>query len=190
MEPAPHGLCSLARYVVTDGSKAMFGHRVKQSGFALLLTLLILSAGCMRIPPTHVTQFLEQMGYRVLSYEGQAEQYQLTKARLTSLPYMIYWGLQTVDPASLLGKTVTVEQYLVTNHPLDQWTPDNSGPGAGKSTVYVFVIDHQPIGGTSYPATDDALGGGYWSLDGRTLEEVHQIKDFPAWKEAWMKRFQ
>jgi len=75
------------------------------------------------LPARAAVTFLEQKGYRVLSYEGTIETYQLTKARLLTIPDMIYWGLQTVDPAPYLGKTVEVEKYIVTNHPLDTGPP-------------------------------------------------------------------
>jgi hypothetical protein len=142
------------------------------------------------LPVRAAVAFLEQKGYRVQSYEGTVETYQLTKARLLTMPYMIYWGLQTVDPMLYLGKTVEVEKYIVTNHPLDSWTASGKpAAGAGKTAVFVFLIENQPIGGTSYPVTDAPLAGGYWSLDGRTLEEV-QGTSYQAWLEAWNKRFQ
>jgi len=50
------------------------------------------------------------------------------------------------------------------------------------------VIENQPIGGTSFPVTNEPLAWGYWSLDGRTLEEV-QGTSYQAWLETWNKRF-
>ena len=91
-----------------------------------------------------------------------------------------------------MRRNINVE-YLVTNHPLDTWTSGSTtGPSKGAvfSAPFVFVIEKQPIGGMPLPVTDEALTGGYWSLDGRILQEVQQISDFQAWQAAWIKRFQ
>lgn len=114
--------------------------------------------------------YLENKGYQIVSYEGRAESYELTKQKIISLPYMIYWGLQPVDPSKYFGKTINVEKFIVKNHPLTQGE-----------------VDGQPIGGTSYPHGDTS-DGGYWSVDGKTLEEL-QSKPFQDWREEWVKKY-
>ncbi len=114
--------------------------------------------------------YVESKGYQIVSYEGRVESYELTKQKIVSLPYMMYWGLQLVDPSKYFDKTINVEKFIVKNHPLSK----------GKVDVYVYEVDGQPIGGTSYPNGDRSYGG-YWSLDGKTLEEL-QPKSFQDWR--------
>lgn len=121
--------------------------------------------------------YLVNKDYQIVSYEGRAESYELTKQKIISLPYMIYWGLQPVDPSRYVGKTINVEKFIVKNHPLTQ----------GKVDTYVYEVDGQPIGGTSYPHGDTS-DGGYWSIDGKTLEEL-QSKPFQDWSEEWVKKY-
>ncbi|MFD1179458.1 hypothetical protein ACFQ3W_24620 [Paenibacillus puldeungensis] len=121
--------------------------------------------------------YLENKGFQVVSYEGLAESYELTKQKIVTLPYMIYWGLQLGDPSQYFGKTVNVEKFIVKNHPLSQ----------GKVDVYVYEVNGLPIGGTSYPHGDTS-DGGYWSLEGKTLEEL-QTKSFQDWQKNWINKY-
>ncbi|WP_312112929.1 hypothetical protein [Brevibacillus reuszeri] len=121
--------------------------------------------------------FLENRGYQVISYEGLAETYELTKEKITELPYIMYWGLQSVEPALYFSKTINVEKFLVKNHPLSK----------GEVDVYVYEVDGQPIGGTSFPH-GEKLAGGFWSLDGKTLEEL-QTKSFQDWRTDWINKY-
>ncbi|MBD2869060.1 hypothetical protein IDH41_10755 [Paenibacillus sp. IB182493] len=120
---------------------------------------------------------LEAKDYKVNSYEGVAHSYTLTKEKLTELPYMMYWGLQSVDPLNYVGKEIIIDKFVVEDHPLAK----------GKVEVYVYSSEGQPFGGTSVPyrRRDD---GGYWSMDGKTLEEI-QPKSFQEWQKAWMARY-
>ncbi|MBM7564546.1 hypothetical protein [Paenibacillus sacheonensis] len=124
-------------------------------------------------------RFLENKGYHVISYEGRADRYELTRQKLVALPYMMHWALQPVDPGDYLGKTVDVEQFIVDDHPLAE----------GKVDVYVYVVDRRPIGGNSYPH-GDASDGGYWSLEGKTLEEIQpKSKSYQEWRKDWVDRY-
>ncbi|MNR14363.1 hypothetical protein D3C85_1308360 [compost metagenome] len=121
--------------------------------------------------------YLENKGFEVISYEGRAWSYELTKQKIVTLPYMISWGLQSDDPSKYFGKTVHIEKFIVKHHPLSQ----------GKVDVYVYEVNGQPIGGTSYPHGDTSVGG-YWSLEGRTLEEL-QTKSFQDWQRDWINKY-
>lgn len=120
--------------------------------------------------------YLENKGYRIVSYEGN-DSYELTKQKIVTMPYMLNWGMQSLDPSEYFGKTINVEKYVVTHHPL----------APGEVDVYVYEVDGQPIGGTSFPHGDTSDGGG-WSLDGKTLEEL-QSKSYKEWSEEWINRF-
>lgn len=121
--------------------------------------------------------FLENRGYLVVSYEGAAATYELTKQKIIELRYMMQWGLQSVDPSEYIDKTIHVEKFIVQNHPLRN----------GKVDVFVYVADGLPIGGTSSPH-DDVSDGGYWSLDGKTLGELQPLP-FQEWRQSWVTKY-
>lgn len=130
-------------------------------------------------------KYLQTKGYKIISAERKVDEYQLTQEKLTTLPYMLYWGLQSVDPTPYLGKTVQVYKFKVKNHPLGY---KSSTKKYGKETdLYVYEIEQQVIGGMSTPA-DEKLDGGMWSLEGKTLEDV-QGKDFPVWRDEWLEKW-
>lgn len=137
--------------------------------------------------------YVESKGYKVSSYEGTSEVYTLTKEKLMSLPYSNYWGLQTEDPSAYLDKEVSVQKFIVANHPLDHWQstsakPENIVKSKGKTEVWIYFVDNEAVGGHSYPVIDQEMLGGVWSLDGRTLEEVHSMS-YQDWVEQWEAKF-
>ncbi|OBZ15531.1 hypothetical protein A7975_31390 [Bacillus sp. FJAT-26390] len=144
--------------------------------------MLSFSTGCTSeknatLERSEPQSYLEQKGYYIVSNEGIVYSYELTKQKIIELPYMIYWGLQSADPSDYFGKTIQVQKFIVTNHPLSKEKVD----------VYVYVADHKPIGGTSHPH-GDASDGGYWSIDGKTLEEL-QDQPFQEWREHWVEKY-
>lgn len=150
--------------------------------YIISLMLLVMLVACSvkeELPAERSASFdyLTSKGYKVQSYAGQSQSYELTKEKLIQLPYMMYWGLQSVDPADYIGQTINVEKFIVTNHPLSK----------GKVDVYVYEVEGKPIGGTSYPTGDTSVGG-YWSLEGKTLEEL-QPKPFQQWREEWVNKY-
>lgn len=150
--------------------------------YLIPILLFVLLIGCTKnneIPKEQSVSksYLENKGFQVISYEGRAESYELTKQKIVTLPYMIYWELQPVDPSMYFGKTINVEKFIVKNHPLSQ----------GEVDVYVYEVNGQPIGGTSYPHGDTSVGG-YWSLEGKTLEEL-QPKSFQDWQKDWINKY-
>ncbi|WP_217560379.1 hypothetical protein [Paenibacillus sp. GbtcB18] len=155
-----------------------------KTGWAALLILLVLTA-CqdgkeVQVPREHslAQSYLEDKGYRIMSYEGEVQSYELTKDVLRKLPGMKYWGLQTVDPEQYLGKMIRVQKFVVKGHPLSK----------GKVDVYVYENEGEPFGGTSFPQDQYGADGGGWSLDGKTLEEVHSVT-YPDWSEAWREKY-
>ncbi|MDQ0061454.1 hypothetical protein [Paenibacillus harenae] len=145
----------------------------------MAFVLLVACSGRNELPIERSTAiaYIEEKGYKVISYEGQSSSYELTKEKLIRLPYMMYWGLMPFDPADYIGKTVNIEKFIVTNHPLAK----------GKVDVYVYEVNSVPIGGTSFPHGDKS-DGGYWSLEGKTLEEL-QPKSFQDWREEWVNKY-
>lgn len=146
----------------------------------VLLMLLITSCTAKKEFPEEVrvvAEYLEEKGYDILSYEGRGQSYVLTKDLITQLPYIMYWGVQSFDASVYLGQRIEVENFIVKNHPLSEDSVD----------VSVFVVENQPIGGTSFPHGDSS-DGGYWNLEGKALEEV-QSKSFQEWKADWESQY-
>jgi hypothetical protein len=127
--------------------------------------------------------FLEKKGYQVVSYEGRVNRYELTKQKMIELPYMQDWGVQSVDPSQYFGKTIHVEKFIVKNHPLSKLPLFN-----GKVDVFVFEVDGKPIGGISFPHASEALDGASYSLEGKTIEEIHH-KSFQEWRTEWVNKY-
>jgi hypothetical protein len=144
----------------------------------LIVVVLTILSGCNHNNDDAVTQYLKNKGYQVVSTKGQVETYVLTKQKLLEMPYMIYWGLQSVDPSAYISKTITVKKYIVKNHPLSNDRVD----------VIVFIADGQPIGGVSNRHNDKVAEIGYYSLEGKTLEEV-QKKSLQEWQADWKAKF-
>lgn len=156
-----------------------------------LFLFLVFVTGCSSmetsVSENPVAQYLEQKGYKVLSFDGSVETYEMSKEKIIKLPYSIGWGLQTVEPSEYFGKTVDIQKIVVANHPLDNWESNNA-KSKGKTEVYVYVVEGKVVGGTSLPVTNESVRGGYWSLDGKTLEEVSG-KDLTAWQQEWDKKY-
>lgn len=127
----------------------------------------------------HLTEY----GYRILSYEGTAMTYVLTRERLLHMPYNLYWGLQQEDPTPYIGEKVAIEKFIIRNHPLDTWGSGGVN-SKGRTEAYVYIVGNRVVGGTSYPVIDTFMAGGYWSLHGRTLEELTGVP-FQEWRERW-----
>ncbi|MCR8645714.1 hypothetical protein NV379_24035 [Paenibacillus sp. N1-5-1-14] len=150
----------------------------------LSVFLLFLLIGCNQIPKDRLTAklFLEQKGYKMVSYEGHPENYELTSEKLIAMPYMMVWGLQQLNPKSYIGKMIHVEKFIVSNHPLSR----------GNVVVNVFEVEGKPVGGTSIPYSDSnfVMAGGCWSLEGKSLEEIQgetfQSKTFQEWRADWI----
>ncbi|MGC5327977.1 hypothetical protein [Brevibacillus sp. SYSU BS000544] len=112
-----------------------------------------------------VELFLHEKGYEIISSKGLVETYVLTHELVQTLPYKRTWHLPGNNPAALYGKQIDVYHHTVKNHPLDLFTCCKMKP-SGKTNTFVFVSEHQIVGGTSYPVTPEPLMGGSWSLDG------------------------
>lgn len=141
----------------------------------LIFVILYLFVGCQQKElsqkATIAKDYLEEQGYEILSYEEPLMSYTLTKKKLEDLPYQIYWSLPGNNPNPYFNKEVQIEKFIVKNHPLDDWECCDGIKSRGKVYVYVYIVEGTVVGGTSFPflaKKDEVLGGGYWSLDGRS----------------------
>lgn len=152
------------------------GMKMKWNKMLLLVLATVWGLmGCQEVKPEDLSQtasvayeYLEQQGYEVLSYEKHQENYTLTESKVETEPYNIYWKLPGNDPSLYFGKTVDVETFIVKNHPLDDWEGGNGLKSKGKVYTFVYVVEDEVVGGTSFPYGLKNAAGGYWSLDGKT----------------------
>ncbi|WP_232695443.1 hypothetical protein [Brevibacillus daliensis] len=149
--------------------------------FRNLIVVLILGYfnDATELVDTQATTYLENKGYSIESYEGIVDQYILTKQHLVTLPHMMYWELQEVDPSLYIGKNIIVKKFIVTHHPLSE----------GKVEAFVYEVDKKPIGGTAQPMSRERMVGGYFSIDGKTVEELH-FRSFLSWQDEWLKKYE
>ena len=113
---------------------------------------------------------IERLDYDVLSYEGEVQEYQLTEELLSDMPYSVLWGLPGNNPEPYMNKSIVIHKFKVKNHPLDHWKCCGVKAN-GKVYAFVHMVEGKVAGGSSYPVLskwEDDLGGGYWSLDGKT----------------------
>lgn len=137
--------------------------------------------------------YLESQGYKTISYEGNVDNYTLTRDKLVSIPYSMCWELQAEDPGKYIGKEISVYKFNVTNHPLDNWKstskyPENVVKSQGRTWVWVYIADNKIVGGHSYPVIDQIIVGSVWSLEGKTFEEVHNIP-YKDWLAQWNSKY-
>lgn len=129
------------------------------------------------------TKYLDSKKYNILSYNGQVDDYLLKKDMLLTMPYVMYWSVQSTDAVNYIGKEIKVYKFTVNNHVLD-----NAKGNENKSTfVYVMICDNKVIGGYAFPNYSETMIGDWpYSLDGKTLEEETGMS-YPDWLDGWQK---
>jgi len=140
----------------------------------VLLTYLVL-VGCTqtqsKVEDTSkvIIDYLESKDYKIVSYEGKVLERTISEDDLSYTPYKNMWTLQEVNPADYIGEKLETYEVIVKNHILD-----NAEDNKNKQTIVsVLVVDGEIIGGTSKPDYDGAEKlGGFYSLEGKTLEEI------------------
>lgn len=146
--------------------------------------------------------YLEQKGYKTLSYRGRKKAYRLTKKIIASSPHSWIWAFQEVQPDSYIGKMIEFESFIVKNHRLDDWRFRNGNwyqkilsflgiaKFVGSTTVSVIMVDGKAIGGTSTPVAKekDRRKGELYLLDGREFEDVSS-DDYLKWHDEWVNKY-
>ena len=143
----------------------------------LALTIaLVLAVGCssrrveLDSPSAGLARdFLSNKGYEIVSYEGN-RQYALTKDGIRSKGFHYAWMFQSADLLQYSGKTMKVEEFCVSGHPLDTFARADSR-AVGETRVCVFIVSDEVIGGYSMPLlaprdTDARYGITLWALEG------------------------
>jgi len=129
--------------------------------------------------------YVKSQGYKIITHLGEKDKYTLEKLMLygsnVSGLYGQIWGVQKVDPDKYFGKQITVYGFKVKNHPLEKIY------NVEKTSIYIMICDDKVIGGYSIPDMD--YDGGFYSLDGKTLEEVTGLS-CTQWAEEWEKKYE
>lgn len=174
---------------------------MKKVIFISLLLLVTMIVGCVEIKEQSkngldskiiAENYLNEKKYTIVEYQGNSS-YILTKDKLTETLYMQQWIMQENFPDELINKIVYVENFIVKNHPLDNWTSKNingeiSAKSLGKVYVSVFIVDGKVAGGVSNPVTDVMVYGGFYNLEGKNFEDIHE-EDFTTFRELWLIKY-
>lgn len=149
----------------------------KQLFVSLFLVLLLLSCSKQKsVEVMNAEVYLESLGYEVVSFENESTII-LKQSHLLSLPDKNIWAVQTVDPNAYLNKEIQTVSFFIKNHPLDHMFE------MGKTYVTVFLFNGNVIGGWSAPHSKEPITGGYYSIDGKTIEDLHE--DLQKWEEKY-----
>ncbi len=130
-------------------------------------------------------EMIEEKGYTVVAQGGKSETYVLDRDRLACPIYALIWGIQELDAEAYLGKSVETYEFLVEDHPLLLDMED----GADRIKLWVLTSEDQVIGGYTFPDYNDPYYGGVYSLEGKTLEEVTEMR-FQTWRKQWEAKYQ
>ncbi|MFP3918200.1 hypothetical protein U5N28_10350 [Lysinibacillus telephonicus] len=124
--------------------------------------------------------YLEELGYDVISYETKGSLL-FTKSDLLDLPGEQIWGVQYTEPDNFLNKEINTVSFMVKNHPLDNLF------NMGKTNATVLIFNEEVIGGWSFPHSKEPLIGAFYSIDGKTMEEIHG--DLQKWRDEWENKY-
>ena len=128
-------------------------------------------------------EFIEEKGYEIVSHEG-THTYKVSPANLNTLSSEFLWSVQTVSPEEYLGEALVKVEFFVRNHPLDQYFYGRQPYYLDKTHITFYLFEGEIIGGTSFPASSEPLNGAYYSLDGKTIEDIHG--SYKSWYKNWM----
>ena len=150
--------------------------------FGVLFIIIILSACSEKTHEEIGQKFLENNDYEVVSYEGTIESYEFSEQTVLKIPYKLQWSVQETDNVeTYIGETVTVEEFIVRNHPSDE--------KFGTSIVRLFFVKGDVIGGISGPMDAEERFGAVQNIQGKTFEEIHSVS-FEEWEKLWNEVFQ
>ncbi|MDR5660036.1 hypothetical protein RH915_11095 [Serpentinicella sp. ANB-PHB4] len=133
-----------------------------------------------------ISNYLLDKGYNIVLEEGKTEEYVLEKELLLPEaigPYAKIWMIQEIEPSDYFNKTIEEYKFIVKNHPLDhdEYIKNET------TSVTVMVCEGKIIGGYSLHVSDDILLGGFYSLEGKTLEEITGM-NYTEWSDRWWSK--
>ncbi len=156
-----------------------------------IIALIITLTACGKSEKTSweektAEDYVKSFGYTITAQNGEIVKYTLEKnmlyGNMETIPYQQAWGVQKVIADQYFGKEITVYGFTVKNHPLQE-RDKNAKDGVN---LYIMLTEGKVIGGYSFPNAE--VDGGYYSLDGKTLDEVTGIS-YQQWRENWKKKY-
>jgi hypothetical protein len=149
-----------------------------------LMLLIVMGCSKAAFSGDEITaeEFVKSQGYKINARKGEVQKYTLEKNKLIggmNIPYQQSWGVQKIEPDKYFGKEITVYGFTVSNHPLKKIYKINT-------IVFIMLAEGKVIGGYAFP--DAEMVGAYYSLDGKTLEELTGLS-FKDWSENWSKKY-
>lgn len=179
----------------------MHTKRLKTSLFVMLLLSLFLillivsscsnkSVSSLNGDERKAADMLESKGYSIISTLGELEGYELSKEKLIQPPYMNIWSVQERKPEQYIGKSITSYSFVVSGHPLEYIYASADISLEYEIHIGVLLSDGIVIGGYSYPVRKDGtlLMGGFYSIDGKTQEEMTGLS-YNEWLIQWKKTY-
>lgn len=133
---------------------------------------------------------IESKGYSIISTLGESEVYELSKEKLMQPPYMNIWSVQERKPEQYIGKSITSYSFVVSGHPLEHMYASADLSSEYEIHIHVLLSEGNVIGGYSYPVRQDGtlLMGGFYSIDGKTQEEMTGLS-YNEWLVQWKKAY-
>lgn len=152
--------------------------------FIILVSFLLLITGCSNSKIQNEEKiYIKELGYKIVSYEGELDKYILNRNMLNSetenIPYQQIWSLQEIKLEDYLGKDIITKKYIVKNHPLKEICEETS--------LYLMFNEGNIIGGYSFPNNDSY--GGLYSLKGETIEEATGLS-YAEWQQSLKEKYQ
>ncbi|MBM6617886.1 hypothetical protein [Bacillus suaedaesalsae] len=107
-------------------------------------------------------EYARNQGYFLLWSKGDIHTTTYNKELLLEMPFNQIWSLQETSPKSYIGKEVTTEGFVAFRLK------------TGLRHIFIMKAEQQVIGAHSSPLTLFPGNGDVESIDGRTLEEIHE----------------
>ncbi|MCT2535478.1 hypothetical protein NC661_20355 [Aquibacillus koreensis] len=169
----------------------------------LILLLVFIVIGCSEEKTQDIAEkYLAEQGYEVITTIESPAVSSFTlveedvsdekKPMLAGTIVKRMWLVQEQELKDYKGEKIEVKQFVVENHPLDDWVSeyDETLKSVGETHVTLLVVDGDVIGGTSAPGLNRSVAGNpQFSLDGKTFEEVHPGKSYTVWSDDWIETY-
>lgn len=140
------------------------------SNINLLINVPLTSVSHVDDSEKIATKYLNKYGYKIEDYYGKISEHILNKEDLTLQPNVMLWAVQNVDSSKYINKKIETYEFVITNHPLDKLSENESYK---KTLIDVMVCEGIAIGGYSVPFRNlFEVGTGIYSIDGKTSEEI------------------
>lgn len=115
--------------------------------------------------------YITSHGYKIIQYTGRSRNFLLSPNNLScdyieDRGFNIYWDYKNKNGGK--GRNYHIENFIVTNHQLDNFTFHGMKLTGGKTNVRLLMCDHKVVEGTSQPVLGrDLMGSFIFSFNGK-----------------------